>query len=67
MPSSTYHLRRAQIAASRALVERDRATVTRLQSVALKHFDAAERAKASERAVSQRGGSNATPERASPH
>ena len=67
MPRSRYHLRRAQIAASRALDERDRATVTRLQSLALKHFDAAEKAKASERAVSQRIGSNTTFERASPH
>jgi hypothetical protein len=58
MPSSRYHLRRAQIAASRALDERDRATITRLQSVALKHFDAAEKAKASERAASQRSSSD---------
>jgi hypothetical protein len=60
MPSSRYHLRRAQIAASRALDERDRATITRLQSVALKHFDAAEKAKASENASSQRRRAHAT-------
>ena len=48
MPNSEYHLRQAQIAASRALAERDRATVSRLQSLALKHFDEAEKAKAKE-------------------
>jgi hypothetical protein len=61
MPSSAYHLRRAQMAASRALVEGDRATVTRFQSLALRHFDEAEKTKADEMAASQRGSSSATP------
>jgi len=67
MPSSAYHLRRAQIAASRALVERDGATITRFQSLALKHFDEAEKAKANEMAASERGSSNTTLERPSPN
>jgi len=48
MRSAEYHLMQAQIAASRALAERDRATVSRLQSLALRHFDKAEKAKAKE-------------------
>ncbi len=48
MASSGYHLRQAQIAASLALAETDRAAVSRLQSLALRHFDKAEKAKAKE-------------------
>lgn len=46
MSSSEYHLKQAQIAASLALAESDNNKVTRLQLLALEHFEKAEKAEA---------------------